>query len=94
MLFDPELRNNKLDIKVLNLHSSFLHECPIFSEMPFKFNVSNFDRSGLDVLFYGQEHFDTMAIIEDKNDMDIETIGEHLKNQKILGNREVMLKNF
>jgi len=62
--------------------------------MPFKFNTNNFDRTGLDVLFYGQEHFDTMAIIEDKRDMDTETIGEMLKNQKILGNREVMLKNF
>lgn len=38
-----------------------------------------------------------MAIIQNdssQKDMDIETIGEKLKNQKILGNREVMLKNF
>ena len=48
--------------------------------MPFKFNVTNYERSGLDVLFYGQDHFDTMAIIEDKKDMDIETIGQMLKN--------------
>lgn len=49
------------------------------------------------MLFYGQEHFDTMAIIQNdssQKDMDIESIGEKLKNQKILGNREVMLKNF
>lgn len=62
--------------------------------MPFKFDVNNFDRTGLDLIFYGQEHFDTMAIIDDKRDMDTETIGEMLKNQKILDNREVMLKNF
>lgn len=80
MLFDPELKNNKLDIKVLNLHSSFFHECPLFSEIPFKFNVNNFDKTGLDVIFYGQDHFDTMAVIEDKREMDTETIGQMLKN--------------
>jgi hypothetical protein len=34
--------------------------------MPFKFNFDNLDKSGLDILFYGQEHFDTMAILDDK----------------------------
>ena len=68
--------------------------------MPYKFNVENFDKTGLDVLFYGQEHYDTMAIIEDdmkvinKKNLGTDTIGEMLKNQKLLGNREVMLKNF
>ena len=62
--------------------------------MPFKFNTHNFDKTGLDVLFYGQEHYDTMAIIEDKRDLDTETIGKMIEDQKILGNREVMLKNF
>lgn len=40
LLFDPKLKNDKLDIKVLNIHSSWLHECPIFSEMPYKFNTA------------------------------------------------------
>lgn len=35
LLFDPKLQNDKLDIKVLNLHSTFFKECPVFSEMPF-----------------------------------------------------------
>ena len=48
--------------------------------MPFKFNVDNIERTGLDVLFYGQEHFDTMAIIQDKREMDSETISEMSKN--------------
>ena len=34
--------------------------------MPYKFNLDSFEKSGLDVLFYGQEHFDTMAILDDK----------------------------
>jgi len=53
LMFDPELHNNKLDIKVMNIHSVFLSKMPILSEMPFKFNLDNFERSGLDVLFYG-----------------------------------------
>jgi len=53
LLFDPKLQNDKLDIKVLNLHSTFFKECPIFSEMPFTFNVNNYDRTGLDLIFYG-----------------------------------------
>ena len=62
--------------------------------MPFKFNLENIDRTGLDVLFYGQEHFDTMAILDDKREFNSETIGDMVKNQKVLGNRELMLKNF
>ena len=79
---------------MLNLHSTFFRECPIFSELPFKFNINNYDRTGLDLLIYGQEHYDTMAIIQDKQEMDDTKLGELLKDQKILGNREVMLKNF
>ena len=35
-----------------------------------------------------------MAIIQDKRDLDTETIEKMQSGQKILGNREVMLKNF
>jgi hypothetical protein len=78
----------------LNIHSLFLPECPLFSEMPYKFNLQNFEKSGLDVLFYGQEHFDTMAILDDKREISQSTIGDLMKNQKILSNRQLMLKNF
>lgn len=53
LLYDPELMNNKLDIKILNIQSVFMKECPLFSEMPYKFNLDEIDKSGLDVLFYG-----------------------------------------
>jgi hypothetical protein len=36
---------------------------PIFCELSFAFALDNYQRSGLDVLFYGQEHFDTLAIL-------------------------------
>jgi hypothetical protein len=42
MLFDPELNKNRLDIKVLNIHSMYFEDCPLFSEMQFKFNMNNF----------------------------------------------------
>lgn len=81
LLFDPELSNNKLDIKVLTLHSFFLSECPLFSEMPFKFNLQNIEKTGLDVLFYGQDHLDTMAILDDKREINQDTIGDMMKTQ-------------
>jgi hypothetical protein len=66
LLFDPELGNNKLQIKVLNIHSLFLDQSPLFNELPYKFNLQNIDETGLDVLFYGQEHFDTMTIVDER----------------------------
>lgn len=112
LTFDPELNNNKLDIKVsinqilnaliffifilqvLSIQSFFLAECALFSELPYKFNLDSYDKTGLDVLFYGQDHYDTMAILDDKKDISQETIGDLLKKQKILSNRQLMLKNF
>lgn len=80
MLFDPELNKNKLEIKILNLHSIFLSESPLFSEMPFKFNLEHTDQTGLDVLFFGQDHYDTMSILDDKRNINQETIGELIKD--------------
>lgn len=80
LLFDPELKNNKLDIKVLNIQSFYLEECPLFSELPFKFNLENFGQTGLDMLFYGQEYFDTMAILDDKRDLTIESLNQLVKD--------------
>jgi hypothetical protein len=42
---------------------------PMLSEIPFKFNLNNFENSGLDVLFYGQEHFDTNLILEERREI-------------------------
>lgn len=72
----------------------YFRSCPLFSELPYKFNLNNFSETGLDVLFYGQEHFDTMSILDDKRDISQDTIGDLVKNQKILSNREVLLKNL
>lgn len=70
LMFDPELNNNKLDVKVLNIHSTYLQKQPMLSEMPFKFNLENYEKSGLDVLFYGQEYYDTNLITDGKRQID------------------------
>ena len=62
--------------------------------MPYKFKLDNLSNSGLDVLFYNQEHFDTISIHENKREISQETIGDLIKNQKVLSNREVMLQNL
>jgi hypothetical protein len=38
----------------------------VFGECPFSFSLSDFQKTGLDVLFFGQNHFDTMAILQPK----------------------------
>jgi hypothetical protein len=59
--------------------------------MPFKFKLDNLAASGLDVLFYNQEHFDTMSILGGKKDVSQDTIGDLIGQQRILTDRKVML---
>ncbi len=74
--------------------SSFLKKSPIFCEVNYKFALENFQRSGLDVLFYGQEHNDTLAILSMKDDMTSQKISDLMTNQKLLNNKDLMLKNL
>ena len=62
--------------------------------MNYKFALDNFQRSGLDVLFYGQEHNDTLAILSMKDDMTSQKISDLMTNQKLLNNKDLMLKNL
>lgn len=55
--------------------------------MPFKFKLDDLAASGLDVLMYNQEHFDTMSILGNKKDVSQDTIGDFIDKQKILANR-------
>lgn len=67
----------------------------MFSELPYKFRLDNLDATGLDVLFYGQEHCDTMSILSDKREhLSTDSLKEMEKNQKMLKNRELMKRNF
>lgn len=62
--------------------------------MPFRFNLENIERSGLDVLFFGQDHYDTMAILDGKTFIDQDRFAEQLDAQKLFSNRQAMLRNF
>lgn len=46
------------------------------------------------MLFYGQEYFDTMAILDDKRDLTIENLNQMVKDQKILSNKDLMMRNL
>jgi hypothetical protein len=63
MMVDPTLDGNKLSIKILNLVSSFLKKIPMFCECSYSYAIQDYYKSGLDVLFYGQDHNDTLSIV-------------------------------
>jgi uncharacterized membrane protein len=56
--------------------------------------VKDFERSGLDVVFYGQDHYDTMAILQQRDNITQDELGTLMKEQKLFTNKEMMLRNF
>lgn len=46
------------------------------------------------MLFYGQEHFDTLAILSMKEDMTNDKVSDLMKNQKLFSNKELLTKNL
>jgi hypothetical protein len=62
--------------------------------VPYKISLKEFEKTGLDVIFYGQDHFDTMAILQDKSDMDHEEITRRKGEAKLLTNKDLLDKNF
>jgi len=42
---------------------------PVFAECAFSFATKDYEKSGLDVLFFGQEHYDTMAILQQREEI-------------------------
>jgi hypothetical protein len=38
----------------------------VFAESPYQISVKEFHKTGLDMIFYGQEHYDTMAIVSER----------------------------
>lgn len=64
----------------MNLVSGFLKNNPILCELSYSFAIDNYQKTGLDVLFYGQEHFDTLAILSRHEDMKNEEVSDLMKN--------------
>lgn len=56
--------------------------------------MQNYEQSGLDILFFGQEHYDTMAILQQRVDIAQDQYAGLLESQKILNNKDLLLKNF
>jgi ubiquitin C-terminal hydrolase len=46
------------------------------------------------VLFYGQEHCDTLAILSMKEDMSADKFSQLEQSQQLLSNRDLMAKNL
>jgi hypothetical protein len=78
------------------LVSGFLKRNPIFCELSYNFAMDLQQRTGLDVLFYGQDHFDTLAILSQRSqeNMSEQKVSDLMKNQKLFSNKELMLRNM
>ena len=46
------------------------------------------------MLFYGQEHYDTLAILSDKKDMSHENVKDLMQNQRLFSNKDLIQRNF
>lgn len=62
--------------------------------MPYQITLREFEKTGLDVIFFGQEHVDTMAIMQTKNQPTASRIKELMTEQKLFSNKELLDKNF
>lgn len=56
--------------------------------------MKDFHKTGLDVIFYGQEHFDTMAIVSERQQPKQSEIGKLLSEQRLLSDRQLLSRNF
>ena len=64
----------------------------VFSECPYSITLKEFEKTGLDVIFYGQDHCDTKAIM--MTDVKEDDIPRMKETQKLISNKELMSKNF
>ena len=74
--------------------TSFLPTDPLFGELQYKFAVDNISKTGFDILFYGQEHYDTLAILSKKEDIPYDKVTENLAKQRLLSNKDLLIRNF
>ena len=66
----------------------------VFAECPYRICMDEFHKTGLDLIFYGQEHYDTMAIVSGRVQTSQDEIGEKVANQKLLSNKDLLSRNF
>lgn len=71
-----------------------IEQVQVYAECPYRVSMQEYHKTGLDVIFYGQEHYDTMAIVSERNKPRQEDIGQLLSQQKLLSNKELLARNF
>jgi len=49
------------------VEQSRIDQVQVFAECPYQISVKEFHKTGLDIIFYGQEHYDTMAIVSERS---------------------------
>lgn len=64
----PDVRNTTITVD--GEEEEKVEQVYVFSECPYSITLKEFEKTGLDVIFYGQDHCDTMAILMDKVDKD------------------------
>lgn len=68
----PEVRLNEYTTPEDGEEVRSIEQVQIFAEVPYKIGLESYEKTGLDVIFYGQDSFDTMAILQDKANMGTE----------------------
>jgi hypothetical protein len=66
----------------------------VFAECPYQISMKEFHKTGLDMIFYGQEHYDTMAIVSERSQPKQDEIGQLLQDQKLFTNKDLLARNF
>jgi len=67
----------------------------VYAECPYTFQVSDYEKTGLDILFFGQEHCDTMSILQKKKEYISQgEVATTMRDQKLFSNKDLMLRNF
>lgn len=89
----PEIRKSEWEDEEGEAQTK-LEQVHVFSECPFTMQIKEFEKTGLDVVFYGQDHYDTMAIMQNEKEIDYNSIPELKEKQKLYSNKDLMSKNF
>ena len=71
-----------------------IDQVQVFAECPYRIQMKEFQKTGLDVIFYGQDHYDTMAIVSERHQPKQDEIGQLLQEQKLLSNKDLLGRNF
>lgn len=73
---------------------SQIDQVQVFAECPYRISMQEFEKTGLDVIFYGQQHYDTMAIVSERQQPRQEEIGQKMQEQRLLSNKDLLARNF